>query len=222
MFTGLIETTGTIREIQHANQSMVLGIVPANKEFPVSIGDSVAIDGVCLTLEKASGLMLAFRAVAETLKKTTLADIHIESHVNMERSLRPSDRIGGHFVLGHVDGTGKIIKDTAAGDSIIRTFEASPDALSFIAPKGSVAIDGISLTVVDVEKQGFSVSFIPYTLAHTTMGYKKAGQSVNIECDVLARYTARLLAQGRIADNDKAVSASSGESLESKLIRLGF
>ena len=222
MFTGLVETLGTIRSLTRGNKSVRIGVVADRSDYSVGQGDSVAIDGVCLTLEESANGILLFRAVEETLSRSTLRSIEVGSRVNLERAVRPLDHLGGHFVLGHVDCIGTIVQDQKQGDSLVRTFSGTSAVSRFIAEKGSVALDGISLTVASVDNNSFSVSFIPYSLAHTTMSIKKPGQQVNIEVDVLARYTARLLESPPDRTATHAGEKAAPSSLYEKMERFGF
>ena len=207
MFTGIIETVGTIRSVKRGNKSITLGILPDMKEYSVSVGGSVAVDGVCLTLESDAGNELFFTAVQETLKCTTLEQIRSGDRVNLERALLLSERLEGHIVLGHVDDVGRIISDAKTGDSVVRTVWVPQQLRKFMAQKGSVGIDGISLTIARIGGETVTVSFIPHTLVKTTMSLKKPGHAVNIECDVFARYIYRQL------NMDKTVSnASEGDA----------
>jgi len=215
MFTGLIETTGVMRQCTRSEGSVVLAVEPAMADFAVLPGDSVAVDGVCLTCECGGGPLLRFRAVTETLGRTTLADARSGASVNLERSLRPVDRLGGHFVLGHVDGIGTILSDTPAGDSLLRAVRLPAGLLRYTARKGSVAVDGVSLTIVSVSGDTVTVSLIPYSLEHTTLKRKRPGDPVNIECDVLARYIERLMRCG-------GEESAAAETLYGKMERLGF
>lgn len=219
MFTGLIETIGTVLEVHRGNNSITIGISPDQKLFEADIGSSVAIDGTCLTIERTSAHIVYFTAVYETLRKTSLVNIRAGTRVNMERALRLCDRLDGHLVLGHVDGTAKILHDRREGDSLVRTIEMKPELAPLIAQKGSVAIDGISLTIASQSSGSFDLSIIPHTLAATTLPLKKTGDIVNIECDVIARYVQRLMGQGT-AGNKPVPEA--GNSLLYKLESLEF
>ncbi|HEX3019523.1 MAG TPA: riboflavin synthase [Chitinispirillaceae bacterium] len=214
MFTGLIECLGTVSSIKQQGTSSVIAIKADLPEFEVVEGGSVAIDGSCLTVEKSSGGLLYFSAVRETLSRTTLCNIHAGRKVNMERAVQLGGRLDGHMVLGHVDGIGKIVSDNDVGGSILRTIRVPAELNKFMAEKGSVAIDGISLTIAKVQDDLIVISFIPVTISKTTMALKKSGDQVNLECDVLARYLHRLL-EG--ADKD-----STQGTLLSKMERLGF
>jgi riboflavin synthase len=193
MFTGIIETTGILKDVRRAGNSTIFGIKPGTDDFVVSIGASVSINGACLTLESVSNDRLFFTAVHETLNRTTFQNARIGDVVNLERALRASDRFDGHMVLGHVDGVGSITGDRNDGNSIVRSVTVPEDLRALLAEKGSVALDGISLTIARVHDGVIEVSFIPHTLKKTTMGQKAVGDEVNVECDVLARYVARRL-----------------------------
>jgi riboflavin synthase len=193
MFTGLIETTGKIVSVTGTKSGSLFGIKPKVPDFFVKEGDSVAIDGVCLTLESNDGAVLFFTAVRETLIRSTLSRAQCGRIVNLERALAVSGRIDGHFVLGHVDGVGRIANDRREGDSIVRRINVPHELCRFMSEKGSVAVDGVSLTISACSMSHIEISFIPYTLEKTGMNMKLPGDEVNIECDVLARYIARLL-----------------------------
>jgi riboflavin synthase len=195
MFTGLIETTGKIKSVSLENKSAIIVISPESDDFECGIGDSIAIDGVCLTIERINGKLIFFRAVRETLSRTTLANAKISQVVNLERAMKADGRFGGHIVLGHVDTTGKIENIKNDGDSVLFFVSIDGEYSKYVSKKGSVAIDGISLTVADLTQDVFSLSVIPHTLKNTTLALKKIGDFVNMECDVLARYIERIIAQ---------------------------
>jgi riboflavin synthase len=191
MFTGIITDIGTVRAVTRAGDTR-FEIATSYDLTTVDLGASIACNGCCLTvIEKGQG-WFAIDASAETLSKTTLGGWKAGTKINLERSLRIGDELGGHIVSGHVDGIGEILSITPEGDS--RRFRIRvPGALArFIAPKGSVAVDGTSLTVNEVQGDVFGVNIIPHTQAVTTWGTMEAGQPVNIEIDMLARYVARL------------------------------
>jgi riboflavin synthase len=191
MFTGIITDIGTVRAIEKRGDTR-FEIACAYDMGSVDVGASIACNGCCLTVVGKGGDWFAVEASAETLSKTTLGDWRQGTRINLERALKVGDELGGHIVSGHVDGVGTIAAIMPEGDSQRFRFRV-PDALArFIAPKGSVAIDGTSLTVNEVEGCEFGVNIIPHTQAVTTWGQAKAGQAVNIEIDMLARYVARL------------------------------
>ena len=188
MFTGIIEETGTIGAIKTKSDGVSLVVNCADVLEGTRIGDSIAVNGVCLTVTSISGGSFTADLLEETRKKTNLSTASVGSTVNLERSLTPSSRIGGHFVLGHVDATAKLARRYMHGGDTVMEIELVPELQPFVAPKGSIAIDGISLTVVTVTNQFFTVHLIPHTLKSTSLDGVKPGDLVNIEVDVLARY----------------------------------
>jgi riboflavin synthase len=218
MFTGLIECVGTIVSVSHIGSNIVLGIEPGSENFTAFTGASVAIDGACLTVERISGSTYFFSAVQETVERTTLRTALPGRKVNMERALKTGDRLDGHFVAGHVDGIGTIISDSDRGGSLLRTIRISADIDEFMAEKGSVAVDGVSLTIARSGNCEIAISFIPLTLQKTVLSQKKVGDLVNIECDVLARYIKRIFNSG----NNGNQPGNTGESLLIKMEGAGF
>ncbi len=193
MFTGLVEALGTLRGAEPRGDGARLTIGAGGLEG-IAIGDSVAVNGCCLTAVAVGAGTLAVDAVPETLRRTTLGALAAGAPVNLERSLRLDARLGGHLVQGHVDGVGQVVEVRAEGEGRRIGFEV-PDALArFVAEKGSIAIDGVSLTVAAVRGARCEVAFIPHTLAATIAGSYAPGDRVNIEVDVIARYVARLVA----------------------------
>jgi riboflavin synthase len=188
MFTGIIEETGTIAAIETRADGVSL-VVSCNDVLEgTRIGDSITVNGVCLTVTSMSAGSFTADLLEETRNKTNLATVSAGSTVNLERSLTPVSRIGGHFVLGHVDATAKLARRYMHGGDTVMEIELVPELQPFVAPKGSIAIDGISLTVVNVTSGSFSVHLIPHTLKSTSLDRLKPGGLVNIEVDVLARY----------------------------------
>ncbi|MGM0443074.1 MAG: riboflavin synthase [Fibrobacterota bacterium] len=205
MFTGLVECTGRVERVRNGAGSRVLGIVPAAKDFNVQVGDSVAVNGACLTLEQREGRIFSFRAVAQTLSATTLGDLRRADTVNLERALPAAGRLDGHIVQGHVDTTGRLEKIEKTGDSYRCTVSVDPAYLRYIVRKGSIAVQGISLTVASLTSRGFTVALIPHTFEHTSLKEARTGSAVNIECDILARYVERLMTlpeEGRTKSDD--------------------
>lgn len=193
MFTGIITDVGRVRAVEERGDWRFYVRVPFDAAT-LALGASVACSGTCLTVVERDGDSLAFDVSAETLAKTTLGRWREGTPVNLERSLKLGDELGGHLVYGHVDGLARLVERRAEGASTRFVFEA-PDALAgLVAPKGSVALDGVSLTVNEVEGRRFGVNVIPHTLAVTTLGERQPGDELNIEADMLARYVARLLA----------------------------
>jgi riboflavin synthase len=160
----------------------------------VEIGDSIAVNGCCLTVVRVEGESIDFQAGEETLSRTNLGRLGPEGLVNLERSLVLGDRMGGHLVTGHIDGQGTLVERRDDGDWSTFWFQAPAELLRQVAPKGSIAVDGVSLTVVDAEAERFSVALIPHTLAVTTLGRLKVGDPVNLETDLIAKYVAKQLA----------------------------
>jgi riboflavin synthase len=191
MFTGIITDIGTVRAIRQAGDTR-FEIATAYDLASVDMGASIACNGCCLTVVEKGKDWFAIQASAETLSKTTLGSWEQGTRINLERALKIGDELGGHIVSGHVDGLGEVVSITPEGDSKRFRFRVPNDLARFIAPKGSVAIDGTSLTVNEVEGNHFGVNIIPHTQAVTTWGSMTQGQRVNIEIDMLARYVARL------------------------------
>ena len=193
MFTGIIEYLATVRKLslKAGGAELLLDI----RGFGNSLkpGESIAIDGVCLTAKEVRGTVVGFDVSGETLKKTTLGKLRNAEKVNIERALRVGDRLGGHFVTGHVDGIGIIKEKKQYADQCTMFFSVEKRFTDMMIEKGSVAIDGISLTIVDVVGGVFSVALIPYTLTLTTMGFKKVGDQVNIEIDMLGKWVKKIL-----------------------------
>ena len=198
MFTGIITDLGRVRAVGRGKETQ-FEIATSYDTASIAAGASIACSGPCLTvIDKGEG-WFAVEASAETLSRTTLGAWRQGVAVNLERSLKLGDEFGGHIVFGHVDGTATIARQTASGDSVVLDFEAPASLLAYLAPKGSVALDGVSLTVNAVEADAFSVNIIPHTLQNSTFGDAKTGDRVNLEIDMLARYVARLLDKGPVA-----------------------
>lgn len=193
MFTGIVEEAGIVRSLQHGTNSSQITIGSSIVVSDLKTGDSVSTQGVCLTVIHFTSDSFTVDVMPETLRKTTLGDLKPGSHVNLERALRLSDRLGGHLVSGHIDGTGTIAKVWRDDIAIRLEISASPDILKYIIGRGSVAIDGISLTVTDVDSRRFGISVIPHTQTVTTLTGKRQGEAVNIECDMLAKYVEKLI-----------------------------
>lgn len=197
MFTGIIQAIGTVRRLRRQRGSTTLTIAGRLGRGPFRVGESIAVDGVCLTVEAAGPGWFRVRAAPETLRRTALADIDAGSRVNLERSLRPSDRLGGHFVFGHVDGIATLKRTQPDGEAALYTFAAPAHLMRYLVEKGSVALNGVSLTVFGCRARTFTVSLIPHTLAHTNLGTLEPGARLNLETDMLARYVERVVAPHR-------------------------
>ncbi|PIQ38256.1 MAG: riboflavin synthase [Lysobacterales bacterium CG17_big_fil_post_rev_8_21_14_2_50_64_11] len=194
MFTGLIQAVGRLvaHEPRGGDLRVQIGFADLERAHIV-LGESIAVSGVCLTVVAFDGETFAADVSNETLALTTLGTLPVGTAVNLERALRASDRLGGHMVSGHVDGIGHVAGISDDGRSQRWRFSAASDVLRFIASKGSVAIDGVSLTVNAVDEAGFEVNLVPHTIAHTAFAQNAVGGAVNIEVDVVARYVERLL-----------------------------
>lgn len=197
MFTGIIEETGTISRIKRGTVSASLRIEASRVISDVRTGDSINTNGVCLTVTSFDAHGFEVDVMAETMRLTNLHKLVPGEKVNLERALRLSDRLGGHLVSGHVDGTGTVTNLRREENATWVTIETSPAITRYIVAKGSVAIDGISLTVVDTDKTSFRVSIIPHTGEETTLLKKKAGDILNIECDMTAKYIEKFLLEGK-------------------------
>jgi riboflavin synthase len=195
MFTGLVREVGRVAALDGGEAGVRLEIDAPATAPTVAVGDSVAVDGVCLTVVAAAGGRLAFDAVPETLARSALGALEPGSHVNLEPALRAGDPLGGHMVQGHVDGVGAVRSVDAEGDGRRVWFDAPGELLRYVVEKGSIAVQGTSLTVAALDERGFAVALIPHTLEATTLGGLAPGAPVNLEVDVLAKYVERLLAR---------------------------
>lgn len=192
MFTGIIEEVGTIRSIRTAANACVLTIDAAKVLEDVHIGDSIAVNGTCLTVCSFGQGSFSADVMPETMRRTNLGTLHSGSPVNLERAMAADGRFGGHIVSGHIDGTGQLVSYRREDNAVWVTVAAKPDILRYIVEKGSIAIDGISLTVARVTSSDFAVSIIPHTGTETTLLHKKPGDLLNLECDIIAKYVEKL------------------------------
>jgi len=207
MFTGIIQSVGTIRNIERRGTDCRYTVDFAGLDkHQISIGDSIAVSGVCLTAVKLEGSSFRADVSVETLSCTTFSSIVPATRVNLELALTPATRMGGHIVSGHVDGIGVIKEKTSVGRSVQYRIAVPDDLAKYIAAKGSVCVDGISLTVNKVEGSQFDVNIVPHTLHATTLGAAMAGHKVNIEVDMLARYLERLLSRSDSLESDASLS----------------
>ena len=193
MFTGLVQSLAEVADVIQEGPGVRLVIRASQLAAETKLGDSVAINGCCLTVVAVEGDQLAFQAGAETLSRTNLGELKHGSAVNVEASLKAGDPLGGHYVTGHIDAVGTLDVRQDDADWSTMWFRAPAAQLRQMASKGSVAVDGVSLTLVDVETDRFSVALIPHTLAATTLGHRQVGERVNIETDILAKYVERQL-----------------------------
>ncbi|NVB81037.1 MAG: riboflavin synthase [Kofleriaceae bacterium] len=194
MFTGLVEDMGTVARADRRSDALILSIKPAR--IPVGelvIGESVCHDGACLTVTDIGRDAFTVLAGAETLARTTLGNLRVGKRVNLERSMKVGDRLGGHWVTGHIDGTGELAARRDLGSNLVLVVRAVPALLKYIVEKGSIAIAGVSLTVNAVDSETFSVAIIPHTRDMTTLGDLAIGDRVNLETDILAKHVEKLL-----------------------------
>lgn len=196
MFTGIIEETGIIAAIARARNSARLTIRAEKTLEGTREGDSVAVSGVCLTVTKIDDGQFVADVTTETLSRSSLAELRAGAGVNLERAVTLATRLGGHIVQGHIDGTGRISSVTGEGLSRVMTIECPAQLLRYIVDKGSVAVDGVSLTSCIPDRSAFSVNLIPHTGSHTTLDGKRPGDIVNIECDMLAKHLEKLIQGG--------------------------
>ena len=187
MFTGIVEEVGTVRSLHSGKLTVEATVVTQD----IKPGDSISVNGACLTVTVANRDSFTVEVMPETMRRTNIGGLSPGQGVNMERALAADGRVGGHFVQGHVDGTGKIVSIVPEGDALLVKFTAGPDIMRYIVEKGFIAVDGVSLTVVGCDKDSFTVSFVGYTQEHTTMSNKKPGDTVNLEIDIMAKYAER-------------------------------
>jgi len=193
MFTGIIEEMGTVKALRREAGAARLSLYAATVLDGTALGDSICVNGVCLTVVEMGKNEFSADVAVETLRVTNLGELKAGTRVNLERALQLSARIGGHLVSGHVDAVGRLREKRDEGNGWRIFFDAPETVLRYVIKKGSIAIDGISLTVADVDRAGFSIAMIPHTARLTTLGFKAAGDSVNLESDIIGKYVERLL-----------------------------
>ena len=193
MFTGLVEELGKIKAIARGVKSVRLTVAASKVLHDVKLGDSIAVNGTCLTVVEYNENCFTADVMPETVDSTALASLKIGARVNLERTLSIGDRFGGHIVSGHIDGIGIILAKDNNDNAIIVKIKAGSEVMRYIVKKGSIAIDGISLTIVDFAEDWFTVSLIPHSASVTTLGFKKTGDIVNLEADVIGKYVEKLL-----------------------------
>jgi riboflavin synthase len=220
MFTGLIIELGEVVCLEKKTESARLSIKASEVVKDAAAGDSIAINGVCLTVVNMEKDIFSFDVSYETLKSTNLGNLKRGDRVNLEPSLRPNSKLGGHFVTGHVEGIGRIRNKTPLGNAVRIEIETQDNVLRYLVEKGSVAVDGISLTVVDVLRDAFSVVIIPHTAKLTTIGFKNVGDTVNLEPDILGKYVAKFLSESRVKGQESG--AKENPELLSALKKSGF
>ncbi len=222
MFTGIIEEIGTVRSVIAGSQSGSLSIRADKVLENTKIGDSIAVNGVCLTVTSLPSDGFTADVMPESLRRTNLGDLHIGDPVNLERAMAADGRFGGHIVSGHIDGTGKILKMTREQNAVWLQIAAGPEILGLIVEKGSIAIDGVSLTVARVTSSDFSVSIIPHTGSETMLLQKRIGETVNLENDIIGKYVQRLMGAG-FSSGPVKKEESHGQGLTlDRLQELGF
>jgi riboflavin synthase len=218
MFTGLVEGMGRVKGINRAGEDMVLTLFPLFDMQDAKIGDSVSVSGVCLTITGISGQGFSVDVSSETLSRSTLRYVGQGDEVNLERALRVTDRLGGHLVLGHVDGVGRILKKEQKQRSQMLHIGLDPGLSRYIIEKGSIAVDGVSLTVNQCDEKGFEVNIIPQTGRETTILRKRVGDPVNVETDLIGKYVEKFFAT-RASRQDTRERSSIDEEM---LKRFGF
>ncbi|MDO5133024.1 MAG: riboflavin synthase [Eubacteriales bacterium] len=210
MFTGIVEEIGTIRRIQKGRASAVLTIAARKVLEDAQIGDSIAVNGICLTVTSLADGAFTADVMHETLRRTSLSGLAPGSRVNLERAMAADGRFGGHIVAGHVDGVGRITDMRKDDNAVWYTFRAEPGVLRYIVEKGSITVDGISLTVAQVGPDSFSISAIPHTVRQTVLQDRKTGDIVNLETDIIGKYVEKLLYAGPPADTLPGKDSGSG------------
>ena len=212
MFTGIVEGIGKVTEVQRRGELLRLTIAPPPALTDIAVGDSICVSGACLTVTVCSEGSFQAEISPETLQRTNLGSLRPSDEVNLERALKISDRLGGHLVTGHVDATGSVAEVTRGTDSLIMTIRVPSEITPYLVEKGSVTIEGVSLTVSDVRGDEFQVAIIPYTVDHTTLGKKLIGDGMNIEVDIIGKYVKRFLERdkGKASGVDEAFLAEHG------------
>lgn len=210
MFTGIIEEVGKIRRLRRSGTAAMELVIACRKVLEgTQVGDSIAVNGVCLTVTQLGEDYFAADVMPETMEKTHLKSLNVGSAVNLERALAVGERMGGHFVQGHVDGVGRILERRQLQNAVLFRISAPRELTKYMVIKGSIAVNGISLTLVDVASEEFMVSVIPHTLDVTQLQTAQVGDPVNLECDMIGKYVEKLL-------------GGAGEGLEKKLEQFGF
>ncbi len=193
MFTGIVQALGAVTDVAVTSAGARVAIASPELADALSLGESVAVNGVCLTVAALEPPEFACQITPETLTRTSLGELATGERVNLEPALRVGDSLGGHVVQGHVDATGAVLARAAVGDSVVMRFSAPPDVMRYVIVKGSIAVDGVSLTVTEADSREFAVSLVQYTQEHTNLTQKPRGAQVNLEADLFAKYVERLL-----------------------------
>ena len=210
MFTGIIEEIGEVFQIQQGAKSLKIKIKASKVIEDVSVGDSIAVNGICLTVCEFNDNTFSADVMAETIRKSSMSGLKMGSRVNLERAMSANGRFGGHIVSGHIDGIGKIENIKPEDNAIWFTISTTKDLSKYIVKKGSIAIDGISLTVAEVKGDIFKVSIIPHTAKETILSIKKSGDVVNLECDIVGKYIEKLINRGETSSITKEFLALHG------------
>lgn len=216
MFTGIIETVGTVQRLTKGKESMELEITAPKILTDVALGDSIAVNGVCLTVTSYTATNFTVDVMPETVDATSIHQLKIGDKVNLERAMSANGRFGGHFVAGHVDGVGKILRTSTRANAVVIDIAIAPELAKLCIPRGSITIDGISLTIFKLTSNQVTISVIPHTFKDTILHTKKIGDSVNIETDLLGKYIIQQL-QGNLA-----LSSSSGNITKDFLMKNGY
>ncbi|CAM3708816.1 riboflavin synthase [Parendozoicomonas haliclonae] len=223
MFTGIIEAVGSIRRMEERGGDVRLHVATGKLDLgDVKLGDSIATNGVCLTAVTLPGDGFTADVSRETLRRTSLGELSVGSPVNLEKAMMPTSRFGGHIVSGHVDGVGRIVDITPSGRSLIYRVEAPAEIARYIAEKGSITVDGVSLTVNAVESAIFSLNIVPHTAEETIITHYRPGSRVNLEVDIIARYLERLLSAGQNGQQPAHSGGAAGGMTEGFLAEHGF
>ena len=222
MFTGLVEEVGTVRSVRRSGSYQLLEITARSVLEEARLGDSISIDGACQTVTDLNRDSFAVETLAASLEKTTLGEYRVGRPVNLERALTPASRLGGHFVQGHIDGTGQVTSVREEGRNIFLTVDLGPELSRFCLSEGSIAVDGVSLTIAAMEKTEATVNVIPATWRETALANRGRGDRVNIEVDILGRYVARLLGLGGLQGASTEASRISQPLTPERLQALGY
>ena len=193
MFTGIVEELGVVEALEDQGDAVRLTVRGPHVTVDARLGDSISVNGVCLTVVTNKSGVFSADVMLQTLAMSSLGAVRVGDPVNLERAVTPATRLGGHIVQGHVDGTGTVVRRTPSEHWEVVEISLPADLERYLVPKGSITVDGISLTVVDVDAESFTVSLIPETLARTTLGFKQAGDLVNLEVDVIAKYVEKMV-----------------------------
>lgn len=221
MFTGLVECTGTFQGSVMSGKAGKLTVESSRVMKDLTLGESIAVNGACLTLEHYDGRILVFHVMEETFRKTNLGALHRGDQVNLERALAVGARLGGHFVSGHVDGCGKVLRLAMEGDDRVLTVALPRGMRKYMVPKGSVAINGVSLTIADLYEESFTIHIIPTTWNETNLAFCRKDDTVNLECDLLGKYVLSMLERMQGKAEDESASERSNVNWET-LIHAGF